>query len=400
MNEQDLRQKGFLWSLSNARGLKQGISKAIKRLGRRLRSLESDDAQQSLAEEPKSSVEEALSYQDKIDVCLGIIKVCTRVDSRYIGACRALNIPYKVLDISGPDWMEVIEHSGCHAFLVRPSGELGAWNQMFDERLRIVSNELGKTIFPSYDEMWFCENKRRMHYWLGANDIPHPRTWVYYDRHEAMAFADATPLPIVLKADLGSGVQGIQMFQERGKLIRWVNRFFRKRLANRGGDVRDRQWGSVMFQAYLPSLTEWRMIRIGKSYMGYQKVKRADSANRTKQFNAVCPPEALLEFVRDVTGRGGFKSMTVDVFETAEGRYLVNELQTTFDLHVEDGLSMKEGKPGRFLFDDATRTWCFEEGLFCQNELCNLRVMTLLEQLDSALRGHNNPAESDRLDEV
>ncbi len=92
--------------------------------------------------------------------------------------------------------------------------------------------------------------------------------------------------------------------------------------------------------------------------------------------------------------------MAVDVFETTDGRYLVNELQTTFGLHVEDGLPVKEGKPGRFLFDDTTRTWCFEEGQFCQNELCNLRVLTLLEQMDSSLLGQHNPAKSGGLDEV
>ena len=142
------------------------------------------------------------------------------------------------------------------------------------------------------------------------------------------------------------------------------------------------------------------MIRIGKSYMGYQKVKQGDFASGTKQFNYVCPPEALLEFVRYATCRGGFESMAVDIFETVDGRYLVNKLQPSFGVHVEDGVPMKEGKPGRFLFDDTTRTWRFEEGLFCQNKLCNLRVMTLLEQLDSSLIGHNGPAESDRFDEV
>jgi glutathione synthase/RimK-type ligase-like ATP-grasp enzyme len=400
MNEQHIKQKGLLWTLANARALKQGIPKSIKRLGRKLLPLESYDAQRWLAEDPYSAVEQTSSYEGKADVCLGIIKEFTRVHSHYIGACRALGIPYKVLDMSGPDWMEVIRRSQCDALLVRPSGEISAWKQMFDERLRIVSHELGKTIFPSYDEIWFYESKRRMYYWLGANDIPHPKTWVYYDRHEALAFADATPLPIVFKADFGSGALGIQIFRERGKLIRWINRYFKKGCVNRGADSRDRQWGSVLFQAYLPKVTEWRMIRIGASYMGYQKVKRGNFASGARQFKYVCPPDALLEFVRRVTCRGGFQSMAVDIFETEDGRYLVNEFQTTFGLHVEDGLPMKEGPPGRFLFDNETHAWRFEAGLFCQNKLCNLRVQTLMEQLKGGLEGHNTTAESDRFDDV
>lgn len=400
MNEQEIKQKGWLWILANARALKQGIPQTIKGVGRRLRPAESSEAQRPLAEGPDATVEEACPHEDKVDVCLGIIKEFTHIDGHYIEACRALDIPYKVLNISGPDWMDVIQHSGCHAFLVRPSGEWSAWKQMFDERLRIISYELGKTILPSYDEIWFYESRRRMLYWFGANHIPHPRTWVYYDRHEALAFADATPLPIVFKAEVGSGAMGIQVFRERGKLVRWIKRHVKKGAVDCDHDTRDRQCGPILFQEYLPNVTEWRMIRMGKSYMGYQKIKQGDFTSGAKEFNHACPPEALLEFVRHVTEQGGFKSMAVDVFETTDGRYLVNELQTTFGLHVEDGLPVKEGKPGRFLFDDTTRTWCFEEGQFCQNELCNLRVLTLLEQMDSSLLGQHNPAKSGGLDEV
>ncbi len=400
MNEQYIKQKGWLWMLANARSFKQGIPKPLKRIGRKLLPLESYDAQRWLAEDPYVGVEEASTYRSKTNVCLGIIKEFTRIHSYYIGACRDLRVPYKVLDISGPNWLDVIRHSECDAFLIRPSGEHSAWKQMFDERLRIVSQDLNRTLFPSYNEIWFYESKRRMHYWLSANQIPHPRTWVYYDRHDALAFADATPLPIVFKSDFGSGARGIRVFRERGKLIRWINRCFRQGMVQCGGDQCDRQWGSVLFQEYLPGVMEWRVIRIGDSYMGYQKIKRGEFASGSKRYNYVCPPSALLEFVRSLTQGAGFKSMAVDVFEAQDGRYLVNELQTTFGLHVDDGLPMKEGKPGRMLFDDSSGTWHFEEGLFCQNKLCNLRVQTLLKQIGGTQSHANDTLESEACDEI
>ena len=143
MNEQDIKQKGLLWTLASARALKQDIPSSIKRFWRKGLPLESDEAQRRLAEDPDSAIKEASSYEGRGNVCLGVIKEFTGTHSHYIGACRALHIPYKVLDISGPDWMAVIQRSGCQAFLVSPSSELSAWKQMFDERLRIVSNELG-----------------------------------------------------------------------------------------------------------------------------------------------------------------------------------------------------------------------------------------------------------------
>lgn len=39
------------------------------------------------------------------------------------------------------------------------------------------------------------------------------------------------------------------------------------------------------------------------------------------------------------------------------------------------------GKPGRYLYDHNTRSWSFEEGIFCQNASCNLRVADLVRIL-------------------
>lgn len=389
MHEQHIKQKGLLWHLANARALKKMIPKSVKRVGRKLLPLESYDAQKWLAEDPHAGVEEVSSYQGKTNVCLGIIKEFTRIHSHYIAACRELGVPYKVLDISGPNWLDVINNSHCDAFLVRPSGELTIWKQMFDERLKVITQTLGKTIFPSYDSIWFYESKRRMQYWLAAHNIPHPRTWIFYDRHDALSFADAVPLPVVFKTDFGSGSKGVQVFRQRVALPRWINRCFKKGMVTCGGDPRDRQWGQVLFQSYIPDMVEWRVIRIGESYMAYQKLKRGDYASGAKQFNYACPPDDLLDFVKRITDLGGFESMAADVFATHDGQFYVNELQTTFALHVNEGLPMKDGQPGRMLLDEQSAEWRFEPGLFCRNNLCNLRVETLLKQLGVSMARNN-----------
>ena len=202
-----------------------------------------------------------------MDLRLGIIKEFTRIHSYYIGACRELGVPYCVVDISGPDWIEQIERSGCDAFLVRPSGQITVWKQMYDERLRIMVAGPGQDpLSRRYDEIWFYESKRRMHYWLAANEVPHPKTWVFYDRHQALAFAKETPLPIVFKADFGSGSMGVRIMRDRPALRRLINRCFRRGFRKTGADLRDRQWGSVLFQEYLPDVSgmandpHWRVL--------------------------------------------------------------------------------------------------------------------------------------------
>ena len=77
----------------------------------------------------------------------GLSRNLLRIHSHYIAACRDLGVPYKVIDISGPDWLEVIQSSNCDAFLVRPSGQVTIWKQMFDERLKVMTQNLGKNDF-------------------------------------------------------------------------------------------------------------------------------------------------------------------------------------------------------------------------------------------------------------
>jgi glutathione synthase/RimK-type ligase-like ATP-grasp enzyme len=254
---------------------------------------------------------------------------------------------------------------------------------MFDERLRILSQDLGKILFPTCEEIWFYESKRRMHYWLAAHQIPHPRTWVFYDQDQALEFADQARLPIVFKADFGSGSMGVRVLRRRATLRRLIHRCFKRGFLKTGADPRDRQWGSVLFQEYLPDLAEWRMIRIGESYFGYQKVRKGDFHSGSHVFRYGRPPTDLLRLTQAVTDQGGFLSMALDCFVTSDGRCLVNEMQTTFGLHVTDGLPMVEGRRGRLLYDRAQDDWRFEPGDFCRNRLCNLRVETLVKILQA-----------------
>ena len=71
--------------------------------------------------------------------------------------------------------------------------------------------------------------------------------------------------------------------------------------------------------------------------------------------------------------------------------YLANELQTTFALHVDEGIPMVDGEPGRFVCDPDQEAWRFEPGNFCRNKLCNLRVEALLDQLGVSTGNLNPP---------
>jgi hypothetical protein len=201
----------------------------------------------------------ATNSEEKIT--LGILKEFRNKHRFYVAACTDLGVPYQVVDISGPDWTTVVRDTACAGFLVHPSAKLSIWKQMYDERLRVMVQDFGKIIYPSYEEIWLYESKRRTCYWLEANEVPHPATRVFYSREAAWALGRTVELPVVAKSDFGSAASGVKIFRRRLPLLWFLRKCFGKGFVPHRADRRDRQWGSILLQEYLPDAIEWRAKR-------------------------------------------------------------------------------------------------------------------------------------------
>ena len=332
------------------------------------------------SENPFSDDEKFGEYKGDNKYTLGIIKEFTHYHKHYIAACRGLNVSYKVLDISGPNWVDVIRNSQCDGFLVWPSSMMTIWKQMYDERLRIMSLDMSKVIFPRYEALWMWQSKRRMWDWMVAHNVPCPKAWLFYRLEEAEQFLNKAKFPLVFKPDFGDIAKGIRILRSRKEALKHVRKVFSKGIRLPGAHPCDVQWGVVFLQEYLADVAEWRTIRIGNSYFGHQKLKKGDFHSGSGEVGWYDPPKKLLDFVREVTNMGGFNSMNLDIFETADGCYLVNELQSMFGT-IRPYQMLVKGKAGRYLYDYDAKSWHFEEGVFCQNGCCNLRIETLVEML-------------------
>lgn len=342
----------------------------------------------------RRTVEPESKPRDRSRYVLGVVEEFDGNHLPYVAACEDLGVRYKTIDISGPDWTQAVRDCGCDAFLVWPSFKVSIWKRMFGERLKVLVEEMHRTIYPTYNEVWLNESKLRMSYWLEAHGIPHCRTQVFYSREGALEFARGADLPLVAKCDAGSRSAGVEILRSRSAVVRYVERRFGEGMTYRGADARDREWGSVLFQEYLPGVAEWRMIRIGESYFGHQKLRDGEFHSGSGKAGWYDPPRELLDFVRELTDNAGYTAMNVDIFETSDGRYVVNEIQSHFAAYVESQMYI-DGKPGRYRYDYADREWRFEEGVFCKNSCCNLRVAALLDLLNRT--ASLSPVEVERL---
>jgi len=312
--------------------------------------------------------------------CLGVVKDRMLRHSYYEAACQELGVPYEVLDISGDDWTSTLESADCAAFAVRPFVLTRVGKGMYDDRARILSEELQKPIIPSLKSLWLYESKSRCSAWLESHRVPSPRAYVIYDEEKAAKFVAAAEFPLVFKLDIGAGALGVEIVRDRRRALALVRRCFGKGMSIPRHDSRDRQWGFVIFQEFIRDAREWRIIRIGDSYFGHRKGKQGDfhSGTKLKEFDR--PPRELLQLAKQVTDAGPFDSMALDILEDPAGNYFVLELQAYFGASRSYQM-LVDGRPGRLLYSGSDNDWHFEAGDFTRNAGCNLRVQQLYRGL-------------------
>jgi glutathione synthase/RimK-type ligase-like ATP-grasp enzyme len=312
------------------------------------------------------------------DVRFGIVRNAAQYHTHFVQACIEMQLPFRVLDLARSDWLERVEAAECDVILVWPDAFLSIWGTMIKDRVAMLEQELGYPVVPSSAEIWMYEDKRRMAYWLQANRVPHPKTWIFYDRAEAEAFAVSCDLPVVLKTSFGAAATGVEIIRTRGRLRRLIRQAFRSGIVPGGSDHRDREWGSLLLQEYLPDVKEWRMVRIGDSFFGHPKGRVGEFHSGSGVAEWDVPESRHLDLLLEVTEKGRFRSMDVDIFETPDGRLLVNELQAVFGASVAIDQSRVNGQAGRFVRGGDGASWKFEPGDFARNACANERIRDAL----------------------
>lgn len=333
------------------------------------------------SENPYRHIKENLNNPNQYPFIFGIVKNRASYHKYYIAACEELKVPYRVVDLFSYNWLENFKNSNCDVFLVWPDAMISIWNEMIVDRVKILEQDLGYWIYPTYKEIYMYENKRRLFYFLSAHNYPTPKTWIFYEEDEALEFAKTCDLPIVHKTNFGSSAKGVSIIRTRNQLQRTIKRAFQKGFTPIGYDLRDVEWGTILFQEYLENVKEWRLVRVNDSYFCREKIKIGDFHSGSGAVGWAKPPADLLDQTREITDKFGFTSMNIDFFETQDGRFLINELHTVFGAILEKNLNRNDQYMGRWLYNASQKNWEFEHGFFYQNACANLRVEYLIQRL-------------------
>jgi hypothetical protein len=309
---------------------------------------------------------------------IGVIRDLFHNHESYMAACCEMKVAYKTIDLFATNWVDQIQRSGCAAFVAWPSECIQEWKRLYDERLRFLSLHMKRIIYPPYDALWLYGSKQRQRDWLDIHGFPHARTWVFYDLAEALNFLDQATLPLVAKLDIGSSAHGVWIIRTRREGEQLIRQAFSRGIVGERTDTRARQWRHILLQEYVPILREWRIISIGDSFFGHEKGKAGKFHSGSGVVGWLDPPRAALDLVYQITETGGFRSVAMDVFEQENGGLLVNELQSVFGA-FDTAQMYIDGVPGRYR--RVGGEYVFEEGRFCRNACCNLRIEDLLNIL-------------------
>jgi glutathione synthase/RimK-type ligase-like ATP-grasp enzyme len=326
----------------------------------------------------------------------------------WVEACNSnrLVCDFEIIDLTSEKWLELIKDASPDFLLLKPSGKTSRYRNMYQERVDILTNDLNYKSFPSFSELRIYENKKFFSYWAKANKIPHPKTFVFYNKMEAKRFSRNVTYPLVSKLNVGASGNGVKIIKTGKELNKYINTIFTSGVSpktgpklNRGNILlriinklkniselinrletynvisRDKQMGFLLLQEYINHSFEWRVVRIGDSFFAHKKIVMNNKASGSLVKEYCNPPMDLLNFVKKITDSHSFYSQAIDIFETKKG-FLVNEMQCIFG-QSDPYQMLVNGKPGRYIYDQSK--WIFEEGDFASNQCFDLRLNFILD---------------------
>lgn len=234
-------------------------------------------------------------------------------------------------------------------------------------------------VYPALVEGAVYENKRCLRDVCVANDIAIPDTKVFDAYSDLDQALPTISFPAILKSSMGAGASGVIKITSSKMLMKYAKLAFGSGLNRKMADYRDKDWGYILVQEYIPNLREYRVIKIGESWFAHEKIAN-DQGFHSGSGNSrwISPELALLEFCWDVANKLKINIAAFDIFETTEGRYLVNEIQCWFGSYSPSQMYV-DGKPGRYI--KKNHGWEFEEGEYNVYGGALLRATVLLNEM-------------------
>lgn len=114
----------------------------------------------------------------------------------------------------------------------------------FARQLTYSLERMGKKVFPDSRTCWHYDDKVAQKYLLEAVGAPLIPSYVFYDKHSALAWIDNTDFPKVFKLRRGAGSANVILVKSKSRARKYVRKAFGRGYSpvNRMSLLKDRKW--------------------------------------------------------------------------------------------------------------------------------------------------------------
>lgn len=147
---------------------------------------------------------------------------------RWIACCKKQNIPYKIINAFDSDIIEQVKD--CDVFMWHHHH--GQFKDVLTaKRILFALEHAGVRVFPDFKTGWHFDDKVAQKYLLEAIDAPLVPSYVFYDKQEALQWANTTSYPKVFKLKGGAGSANVKLVKTYKEAKRLINKAFGKGFA-------------------------------------------------------------------------------------------------------------------------------------------------------------------------
>ena len=142
---------------------------------------------------------------------------------RWIKYCKKNQIPYKLVNAYDSNIIAQLED--CDAFMWHHSN-YDYRDALFANQLLFSLQQAGKKVFPDFNTTWHFDDKVGAMYLLQAVGAPVVPSFVFYNKEEALKWAEKTDFPKVFKLRGGSGSSNVKYVGNKKTAKRLINKAF------------------------------------------------------------------------------------------------------------------------------------------------------------------------------
>ena len=277
-------------------------------------------------------------------------------------------IAYEYFNIHSSSWME--DAKKFDVFIWRP---LFSPYELEEAREKIYFLErlLNKSVYPSFAEIMFYENKILQNYILKNEGFPVIETFISYDYDEVLDWLEKAKYPFVSKIKEGAASQGVSLIRNKKTARGHVEKIFRGGKPTYWPFLKQKNY--VFFQKYVENEGfDLRVIVVDENHIFgyYREIPKGEF--RASGMGLVVKKELPKEAVRvalDLTKKLTFTNLSVDFLQSkADERFYIIETSNFIKIETDEQLKIN-GIPGRYRYIYETDDLIFEKGSFWVQEL-------------------------------